>query len=112
MRVKNERRAITPQVLIAFISALPATLAALAAVIVSVQNGHKVTVVQEKIEKVEHATNSMKDALVADALRRGRAEGIQAEKSIAESRAEGAAQERKEAAEDKLSNDAAMRKGK
>ena len=60
-------------VIAAFIATLPATIAAIGALIVSLRNGIKV-------EEVHKATNSMKDALVAvtrsDALQEGHAAGV------------------------------------
>ncbi len=71
---KPERGLITA--IVAFIAVLPATIAAVAALIVSL--GTSV-----KVDEVHKATNSMKDALVAAALLAGRAQGVEEEKSRA-----------------------------
>jgi len=56
------------EIITTFIATLPATIAAVAALIVSIRNG-------SKVEEVRHATNSMKDQLVAAALREGTSAG-------------------------------------
>ncbi len=60
-------------VIVSLIASIPPTLAAVAALIVSMRNGRKV-------EEVHKATNSMKDALVAAALIQGHAEGVKEER--------------------------------
>lgn len=65
---------MTDPVLIALIAAVPPTLASVAALIVSI-------VTMRKTEKVHIATNSMKDALVAAALKEGHAAGVKDEKN-------------------------------
>ena len=57
----------------AALASLPPTIAACAAAYVAIRN-------KQDISAVKHATNSMKDALVAAALIQGRHEGAQSEK--------------------------------
>lgn len=75
------------QVLIALIGGLPATLAALGALVIGWKNAAKVDKQTENITKIEVATNSMKDALVKatrdKALLEGHADGVESEKSRA-----------------------------
>lgn len=67
-------------VLTAFIATIPATIAAITALIVVLRSSSKVAKVEANVEKIEKATNSMKDALVASALVEGHAEGVKDEK--------------------------------
>jgi len=80
-RVKLDLTAI----LIAAIASIPPTLAAVGALIISLNT-------QEKVAKVEHATNSMKDALVKAALLEGEVAGVAKEKNRAETEASNKAQ--------------------
>lgn len=61
-------------VIVALITAVPPTIASVAALIVSIMNGRKV-------EAVHKATNSMKDALVAAAKLEGHAAGVAEEQA-------------------------------
>jgi hypothetical protein len=68
---------ISDMVWVALISAIPPTIASIAALVVSVKNSRK-------LDEVHHATNGMKDALVeatrVEATAVGKAEGIEGER--------------------------------
>ncbi len=57
-----------------------AALAAVGALIVSIHSAQKIVSVEVKIEEVRHATNSMKDELVAVTAKASKAEGVKEEK--------------------------------
>jgi type III secretory pathway component EscS len=69
---------MTDQVLLAIITAIPPTVAAVAGLIIGIVN-------RGKIKEIHIATNSMKDALVAatrsEALMEGHAAGVAQEQS-------------------------------
>lgn len=85
---------------IAALTSVAPTLTGIAAIIVAIYSVHKVenvraeivpkvAEVQANVLKIEKATNSMKDALVAvtrsDALQEGHAEGVKDQKAAAKS---------------------------
>lgn len=64
---------MSDQLLVAMIGALPATIASVAALLVSMRNGRKV-------EEVRKATNHMKDELVAITDKEAHARGVKDER--------------------------------
>ncbi len=90
---------MSDNVLIAILAALPATIASVGALIVTIRTSGKV-------EAVHIATNSMKDALVAAALIEGHGKGVADERAArtakedahAASFSQGQAQEKKDEA--------------
>jgi len=64
-----------PEVAHQFVATLPATIAAIGALIVAWRSGHKVDLQAEDIKRIEHATNGMKDALVEATRAKGEAVG-------------------------------------
>jgi hypothetical protein len=67
---------VSNEAVIALATGIPTALAALASLVVGVLNSRQIL-------KVEHATNSMKDALIAAALIEGHAAGVKDEKERA-----------------------------
>jgi len=100
MKTSKRRRPVQKSinastVIIAFVAATPPTIAAISALVISLRT-------EVRVEGVQHATNSMKDALVAAArqlaLVEGYAKGVAEEKirkeGIEAGRAEGASDEK------------------
>lgn len=63
-----------------FFATLPATLAALAALIVAIVNALKTNRIAEQVEVVHKATNSLTEKLVASTDKEAFARGMKAEK--------------------------------
>lgn len=66
---------------IAIIMAVAPTISSVASLIVALRASDKVEAVAVQVEEVRHATNSMKDALVAGASREGVTKGIKQERN-------------------------------
>ena len=63
-------------ILIAFISSLPPTLAACAALVISTKNGRHVNELTIRIEEVHKATNSLADRLIEATRAAAHAAGV------------------------------------